>query len=116
MFSWLCTQIGIVAIGVCLIGVPYAPNIFWLIAPLGIMGFAIGTPDYGRSPGYGRFSGMIDASMFPLMGYLVDIRHTGVYGSIYAIADAAFCFAFVIGPFVSGPLVKYLGFDWYGIP
>jgi DHA1 family solute carrier family 18 vesicular amine transporter 1/2 len=25
------------------------------------------------------------------MGYLVDIRHTSVYGSVYAIADAAFC-------------------------
>ena len=54
--------------------------------------------------------GMIDASMFPLMGYLVDIRHVGVYGSIYAIADAAFCFAFALGPFFSGPLVKNLGF------
>ena len=37
--------------------------------------------------------GMIDASMFPAMGHLVDIRHGNVYGSIYAIADAAFCFA-----------------------
>lgn len=54
--------------------------------------------------------GMIDASMFPLMGHLVDLRHVGVYGSIYAIADAAFCFAFALGPFFSGPLVKSVGF------
>ncbi len=53
---------------------------------------------------------MIDASMFPLMGHLVDIRHVGVYGSIYAIADAAFCFAFALGPFFSGPLVRSVGF------
>ncbi|PIO76248.1 hypothetical protein TELCIR_01679 [Teladorsagia circumcincta] len=53
---------------------------------------------------------MIDASMFPLMGYLVDLRHVGVYGSIYAIADAAFCFAFALGPFFSGPLVESVGF------
>ena len=48
--------------------------------------------------------------MFPLMGHLVDLRHVGVYGSIYAIADAAFCFAFALGPFFSGPLVKSVGF------
>lgn len=57
-----------------------------------------------------RFPGMIDASMFPLMGHLVDLRHVGVYGSIYAIADAAFCFAFALGPFFSGPLVRIFGF------
>jgi len=53
---------------------------------------------------------MIDASMFPQMGYLVDIRHVGVYGSIYAIADAAFCFAFALGPFFSGPMITAVGF------
>ena len=44
------------------------------------------------------------------MGYIVDIRHVGFYGSIYAIADGAACLGFFIGPFISGPLVKYLGF------
>lgn len=58
---------------------------------------------------------MIDASMFPQMGYLVDLRHVGVYGSIYAIADAAFCFAFALGPFFSGPLVRSVGFPKYVI-
>ena len=57
-----------------------------------------------------QFLGMIDASMFPQMGYIVDVRHVGVYGSIYAIADAAFCFAFALGPFFSGPFVRTLGF------
>lgn len=56
---------------------------------------------------------MIDASMFPLMGYIVDVRHVGVYGSIYAIADAAFCFAFALGPFFSGPLVRTVGFPTF---
>lgn len=74
---------------------------------------------------------MIDASMFPHMGWLVDLRHVGVYGSIYAISDSAFCFAFAFGslllplslplspcpsipgPLFSGPLVKGLGFPGY---
>lgn len=40
---------------------------------------------------------MVDSSMMPMLGYLVDIRHTSVYGSVYAIGDVAFCAGFVIG-------------------
>lgn len=40
---------------------------------------------------------MVDSSMMPIMGYLVDLRHTSVYGSVYAIADVAFCMGFAIG-------------------
>uniref|UniRef100_A0AC35U5Z4 MFS domain-containing protein n=1 Tax=Rhabditophanes sp. KR3021 TaxID=114890 RepID=A0AC35U5Z4_9BILA len=92
---WLSSFIGLIIIGFCMIIIPSAESVSGLIIPHFLMGFSIG---------------MIDASMFPLMGHLVDIRHVGVYGSIYAIADAAFCFAFAIGPFASGPLVKSLGF------
>uniref|UniRef100_A0A0K0DN88 MFS domain-containing protein n=1 Tax=Angiostrongylus cantonensis TaxID=6313 RepID=A0A0K0DN88_ANGCA len=88
---WLSALIGLLVIGFCLLSIPSASSISGLVFPLLFMGFSIG---------------MIDASMFPLMGSLVDLRHVGVYGSIYAIADAAFCFAFALGPFFSGPLVK----------
>lgn len=43
------------------------------------------------------FAGMVDSSMMPIMGYLVDLRHVSVYGSVYAIADVAFCMGFAIG-------------------
>lgn len=33
----------------------------------------------------------------PIMGHLVDLRHAPVYGSVYAIADVAFCMGFAIG-------------------
>ncbi|KAI6192300.1 Vesicular acetylcholine transporter unc-17 family protein [Aphelenchoides bicaudatus] len=92
---WLSGFIGLVVIGFCLLAIPSASSVSGLILPNFFMGFSIG---------------MIDASMFPMMGYIVDIRHVGVYGSIYAIADAAFCFAFAIGPFFSGPLVRTVGF------
>ncbi|KAK6032772.1 transporter, major facilitator family protein [Ostertagia ostertagi] len=92
---WLSAFIGLIVIGFCLLAIPSATSIKGLIFPNFFMGFSIG---------------MIDASMFPLMGYLVDLRHVGVYGSIYAIADAAFCFAFALGPFFSGPLVESVGF------
>lgn len=93
---WLSGFIGLMVIGVCLLMIPSATSVTGLIIPNFCMGFSIG---------------MIDASMFPMMGYIVDVRHVGVYGSIYAIADAAFCFAFALGPFFSGPLVRSLGFS-----
>lgn len=31
------------------------------------------------------------------MGYLVDLRHASAYGTVYAIADVAFCMGFAIG-------------------
>lgn len=40
---------------------------------------------------------MVDSSMMPMLGYLVDIRHTSVYGCVYAIADIAFCLGFILG-------------------
>ncbi|CAJ0569271.1 unnamed protein product, partial [Mesorhabditis spiculigera] len=95
MGRWLSAFIGLVIIGFCLLLIPSATSVGGLIIPHLFMGFSIG---------------MIDASMFPLMGHLVDLRHVGVYGSIYAIADAAFCFAFALGPFFSGPLVRSVGF------
>lgn len=45
--------------------------------------------------------GMVDSTMMPMLGYLVDIRHTSVYGSVYAIGDVAFCASFAFGKFNS---------------
>nr|VZI34019.1 unnamed protein product [Spirometra erinaceieuropaei] len=56
--------------------------------------------------------GLLEASLMPEMGSLVDLRHVAVYGSVYGIADAAFCCAFAIGPVISGSLVQTVGFSW----
>uniref|UniRef100_A0A8C0AQK7 Solute carrier family 18 member A1 n=1 Tax=Buteo japonicus TaxID=224669 RepID=A0A8C0AQK7_9AVES len=77
--------------------VPLAKNIYGLIGPNGGLGFAIG---------------MVDSSMMPTMGYLVDLRHTSVYGNVYAIADVAFCMGFAIGPSTGGAIVRAIGFPW----
>ncbi len=81
---WLCCLIGMIIIGVSLICVPLATSIYGLILPNSGLGFAIG---------------MVDSSMMPTMAYLVDLRHASVYGSVYAIADVAFCLGFAIGKF-----------------
>jgi len=46
---------------------------------------------------------MIDATAFPMMAVLVDTRHRAVYGSVYAIADLAFCTPYVIGKYGNIP-------------
>lgn len=84
-------------------------------------------------------AGMVDSSMMPIMGYLVDLRHTSAYGTVYAIADVAFCMGFAVGrscpgglspqgasprgfipfwmlgfagPSTGGAVVRALGFPW----
>ena len=59
-----------------------AVTINHLIVPNAGLGFAIG---------------MVDSSMMPQLGYLVDIRHAAVYGSVYSIGDVAFCLGFAVG-------------------
>uniref|UniRef100_A0A1B6CQC7 Major facilitator superfamily (MFS) profile domain-containing protein n=1 Tax=Clastoptera arizonana TaxID=38151 RepID=A0A1B6CQC7_9HEMI len=97
MGRWLASMIGLVIIGICLICIPLARSLNHLIIPNAGLGFAIG---------------MVDSSMMPELGYLVDIRHTAVYGSVYAIGDVAFCLGFAIGPAFSGTLVNTIGFEW----
>ncbi|OQR79623.1 synaptic vesicular amine transporter-like, partial [Tropilaelaps mercedesae] len=92
---WLSTMVGLIIIGLSLLCIPMARNVNQLILPNAGIGFAIG---------------MVDSSMMPMLGYLVDIRHTSVYGSVYAIGDAAFCVGFVLGPLVSSTVVKTFGF------
>ncbi|XP_019737806.1 synaptic vesicular amine transporter [Hippocampus comes] len=97
MGRWLCALIGMVVVGVCVIGVPFARSIYGLILPNFGVGFAIG---------------MVDSSMMPIMGYLVDLRHVSVYGSVYAIADVAFCMGFALGPSIGGSIAESIGFPW----
>ncbi|KAK6186584.1 hypothetical protein SNE40_008598 [Patella caerulea] len=94
---WLSAMIGMAVIGICLFVIPFSTNILHLIAPNFGLGFAIG---------------MVDSAMLPHMGYLVDLRHVSVYGSVYAIADVAFCLGFAVGPAISGTIVREAGFQW----
>ncbi|NXR76841.1 VMAT1 protein, partial [Pycnonotus jocosus] len=97
MGRWLCSMIGMAVVGISLLCVPLATNIYGLIGPNAGLGFAIG---------------MVDSSMMPIMAYLVDLRHTSAYGTVYAIADVAFCTGFAVGPSTGGAIVRALGFPW----
>uniref|UniRef100_A0AAQ5Y021 Major facilitator superfamily (MFS) profile domain-containing protein n=1 Tax=Amphiprion ocellaris TaxID=80972 RepID=A0AAQ5Y021_AMPOC len=97
MGRWLCALIGMMVVGISVICVPFARDIYGLILPNFGVGFAIG---------------MVDSSMMPIMGYLVDLRHVSVYGSVYAIADVAFCMGFALGPSIGGSVAESIGFPW----
>lgn len=72
--------------------IPFSSRVEHLIIPNGLIGFAMG---------------MVDSTMMPMLGYLVDIRHTSVYGSVYAIGDVAFCASFVFGKCLPPRLAAY---------
>ncbi|KAM7384972.1 hypothetical protein PAMP_001076 [Pampus punctatissimus] len=97
MGRWLCALIGMMVVGFSILCVPFAKDIYGLILPNFGVGFAIG---------------MVDSSMMPIMGYLVDLRHVSVYGSVYAIADVAFCMGFALGPSIGGSIAESIGFPW----
>ncbi|NWI02944.1 VMAT1 protein, partial [Tichodroma muraria] len=122
MGRWLCSMIGMAVVGISLLCVPLATNIYGLIGPNAGLGFAIGKLGVlrlppGSSPRAAGTeepltarAGMVDSSMMPIMAYLVDLRHASAYGTVYAIADVAFCMGFAIGPSTGGAIVRALGF------
>ena len=52
---------------------------------------------------------LVDTALLPTLGYIVDTRYTSVYGSVYAIADISYSFAYALGPVVAGNIVAKYG-------
>ncbi|CAD5229658.1 unnamed protein product [Bursaphelenchus okinawaensis] len=92
---WKCTVLGMIICGIAGIALPFCPNVYYLIIPIAFTGIGVG---------------MVDSTMFPTLGTVVDKRHASAYGSVYAIGDSAVCVAFAVGPFLAGYLVKLMGF------
>ena len=67
-------------------------------APLGILCFGIA---------------LVDTALLPTLAYIVDTRHSSVYGSVYAIADISYSLAYALGPIVAGNIVKNFGYRFY---
>ncbi|XP_068434773.1 synaptic vesicular amine transporter-like isoform X2 [Clinocottus analis] len=95
--SGLCACIGMILAGLSTIAFGFSKNIFHVLVLNACVGFSVGT---------------VDSSIMPLMGDLVDLSYVPVYGTVYAIADAAVCIGFSVGPAVAGPIVKSIGFPW----
>ena len=94
-YQWLYGSIGLVIIGVSTAAVPTCKSYGVVIIPLATLCFGIA---------------LIDTALLPTLAFIVDVRHTSVYGSVYAIADISYCFAYGLGPILAGGIVRAIGY------
>lgn len=93
--QWLMAAGGLALEGLCCFLIPFASSYKMLMIP--ICGICFGIA-------------LIDTALLPMLGYLVDVRYVSVYGSIYAIADISYSFAYAVGPIIAGEVVAAIGF------
>lgn len=94
-YTWAMAAAGLALEGLCCLIIPFARSYWVLMIP--ICGICFGIA-------------LIDTAILPTMGYVVDVRYVSVYGSIYAIADISYSFAYAIGPIIAGGVVDSIGF------
>ena len=94
-YQWLYGALGLVLIGVSTAAVPTCKSYGILMIPLAFLCFGIA---------------LIDTALLPTLAFLVDVRHTSVYGSVYAIADISYSIAYSLGPILAGQTVQVLGY------
>lgn len=93
--QWLMAAGGLALEGLCCFIIPFSTSYQMLMIP--ICGICFGIA-------------LIDTALLPTLGYLVDVRYVSVYGSIYAIADISYSFAYAVGPIIAGGIVEAIGF------
>ncbi|KAL4240513.1 acetate ester transmembrane transporter [Mactra antiquata] len=98
--QWLVAALGLALEGTSCLVIPFAKAFFVVLFPLATLCFGIAC---------------VDTALLPILGYLVDMRYVSVYGSVYAIADISYSFAYAFGPIVAGQLVNSIGFTWMNI-
>lgn len=94
-YQWMMAAFGLALEGLSSFVVPFAQSYWFLFFPLSGICFGIA---------------MVDTSLLPTLGFLVDYRYVSVYGSIYAIADISYSMAYAIGPVIAGGIVESIGF------
>ncbi|XP_013386301.1 vesicular acetylcholine transporter isoform X2 [Lingula anatina] len=94
-YQWLMAAVGLAMEGLSCLAIPFCKTYGILIVPICLICFGIA---------------LVDTALLPTLGYLVDVRHVSVYGSVYAIADISYSFAYAFGPIVAGQIVQSIGF------
>lgn len=93
--TWAIAMVGLAMEGIACFAIPYTTSVMQLVIPLSFVCFGIA---------------LIDTSLLPMLGHLVDTRHVSVYGSVYAIADISYSLAYAFGPIIAGWIVTNWGF------
>lgn len=94
-YQWMLAAVGLAMEGISCFFLPFASNYWVVMIPICVICFGIA---------------LIDTALLPTLGYLVDSRYVSVYGSIYAIADISYSFAYAFGPMIAGGVVESIGF------
>ncbi|UXI14669.1 hypothetical protein NH340_JMT00612 [Sarcoptes scabiei] len=94
-YQWFFAAFGLALEGVCSFILPFSRSFWFLILPISGICYGIA---------------LVDTSLLPTLGHLVDLRYVSVYGSIYAIADISYSIAYAIGPIIAGSIVESIGF------
>lgn len=98
--QWLVTAVGLTLEGLSCLIIPFCSNFGMVIIPLMIDCFGIA---------------LVDTAILPTLAHLVDVRHTSVYGSVYAIADISYSLAYAFGPIVADGIYQSIGFFWLNV-
>jgi multidrug resistance protein len=93
--QWLLAASGLALEGASCFIIPFCSSYLSIMLPISGICFGIA---------------LVDTAILPTLGYLVDVRHTSVYGSIYAIADISYSLAYAFGPILASNIVYGLGF------
>lgn len=94
-YQWFFAASGLALEGLSSLILPMATSFWFLIIPISGICYGIA---------------LVDTSLLPTLGYLVDLRYVSVYGSIYAIADISYSLAYAMGPVIAGSIVESIGF------
>ncbi|CBY37008.1 unnamed protein product, partial [Oikopleura dioica] len=94
-FQWFYGAVGLAFIAISTAFLPECRTYGQVTVPLGLMCFGIA---------------LVDTALLPTLAFIVDTRHASVYGSVYAIADISYSFAYALGPIVAGNIVEKFGF------
>ncbi len=94
--TWALAGAGLALEGLSCFVIPFCDSYLLLMAPIGAVCFGVA---------------LVDTSLLPMLGRVVDMKYVSVYGSVYAIADVAYCAAYALGPVVAGQIVGRLGFE-----
>ncbi|CAG5111250.1 Oidioi.mRNA.OKI2018_I69.chr2.g5575.t1.cds [Oikopleura dioica] len=92
---WFYGAVGLAFIAISTAFLPECRTYGQVTVPLGLMCFGIA---------------LVDTALLPTLAFIVDTRHASVYGSVYAIADISYSFAYALGPIVAGNIVEKFGF------
>ncbi|XP_029655116.1 vesicular acetylcholine transporter unc-17-like [Octopus sinensis] len=98
--NWLIAMVGLIIEGVSCLIVPFSTVYASLMFPLMSLCFGIA---------------LVDTAILPLLGQIVDLKYSGLYGCVYAIADISYSIAYALGPVVAGLVMGSIGFMWLNV-